>query len=55
MVAITLTPKIKNLAKFLEHCQIRKFTRKLVYLSVIIKSANAASLSEQEPPVKSLK
>lgn len=36
MVAITLTPKIKNVAKFLEHCQIRKFTSK----STIIATSN---------------
>ena len=36
MVAITLTPKIKNITKFLEHCEIRSFTRK----STIIAASN---------------
>ena len=36
MVAITLTPKIKNVTKFLEHCEIRSFTRK----STIIAASN---------------
>ena len=36
MVAITLTPEIKNITKFLEHCEIRSFTRK----STIIAASN---------------
>ena len=36
MVATTLTPKIKNVTKFLEHCEIRSFTRK----STIIAASN---------------
>ncbi len=36
MVAITLTPKIKNIVNFLEHCQIRTFTSK----STIIAATN---------------
>ena len=33
MVAITLTPKIKNIDTFLEHCQIRRFTSKSTILA----------------------